>query len=364
MMHYIICGAGLVGMLTARELAKAGMEVTLIDRQRCGQESSWAGGGILSPLFPWLFPEAVTRLAQWGQAHYPPLASDLLEETGIDSEWQKNGLLVIAHQNHDQIIDWANRYHYATSLLDHEALRSREPYLAQEFRKAVLFPHIAQIRNPRLGKAVRASVIKSGVTLLENTEIQRIKMHQGAVTGVETKDSTLLASRVIVAGGAWSSKLLQSLNYDLKVEPVRGQMLSFKTEPDMIRHIVLGKDHYLIPRRDGLVLAGSTLEYTGFAKTPTKEAFEKLYQRALTIVPELSRYPIHAQWSGLRPGNTREGVPYISQVDKIEGLYVNTGHFRNGVVLGYASATLMVDILLGRKPILDPSPFICSSNSK
>ncbi|VAW73877.1 Glycine oxidase ThiO [hydrothermal vent metagenome] len=359
MTNYVICGAGLVGMLTARELAKAGMDVTIIDRQRCGQESSWAGGGILSPLFPWLFPEAVTRLAQWGQTHYRQLALDLLDETGIDSEWKKNGLLVIAHPNHNQIVDWADRYHYETNLLESDDLHSREPYLAQEFQKAVLFPQIAQIRNPRLGKAMRASLIKSGVTLLENTEIQGIKTHNGVVTAVMANGSMVSASHVIVAGGAWSTKLLQPFNCDLKVEPVRGQMLSFKTEPGMIRHVVLGRDHYLIPRLDGLVLAGSTLEYTGFEKTPTKEAFDKLYQRALNIVPELSRYPIQAQWSGLRPGNTREGVPYICQVNQIEGLYVNTGHFRNGVVLGYASATLMVDILLGRKPILDPSPFDC-----
>jgi len=355
----IICGAGLLGMLTARELAKAGMEVTIIDRQRSGQESSWAGGGILSPLFPWLFPKAVTELAQWSQAHYQQLASDLLAETGIDCEWQRDGLLVVGHDNENEILSWANRYQYETSTLNNSELSIAEPRIADNFQQAVLFPQIAQIRNPRLVKALQASIVKLGVKLLENTEVDGIDSSHGKVTNVTANGDKLFADCVVVAGGAWSSQLLQPLGYELKVEPVRGQMLSFKTQPGMVRHVVLGKDHYLIPRRDGRLLAGSTLEYVGYDKIPTKAAFDKLYQRALNLVPALSDCLIEAQWSGLRPGNCREGIPYISAVQNIEGLYVNTGHFRNGVVLGYSSAVLMADLLLQREPIMDLSPFSC-----
>lgn len=352
----IIIGAGIIGMMTARELAKAGLNVTLLDRQQAGQESSWAGGGILAPLFSWRYPDAVTHLAQYSQRYYEDLSLELLEQTGIDSEWQRDGLIVVGNDEQQQVIKWAADFDYKVEIFDKKELPQLEPQLADHFDSALYFPEIAQIRNPRLVKAMHSSLDDLNIKLLENTAVDEILTNQNRVIGVTANGLKMEANQVVVASGAWSANLLKPL-YDLKVEPVRGQMLSFKAQPKMLQHIVLGSDHYLIPRRDGRILAGSTLEYVGFDKVPTQAAFEKLYKRALNIVPSLAECPLELQWSGLRPGNEREGVPFIEAVEDIEGLYVNTGHFRNGVILGLASARLMADLVLGRDPILDPGSF-------
>ena len=133
-------------------------------------------------------------------------------------------------------------------------------------------------------------------------------------------------------------------------------MILFKTEPGKIKRITLSQDRYVIPRRDGRVLVGSTLEHTGFDKTITTDAREELMQEAYRIIPSLKEAEIEFHWAGLRPGSTN-GIPYICPVRDIEGLYLNAGHYRNGVVLGPASARLAADLILNRRPILESSVY-------
>ncbi|MDH5594537.1 MAG: FAD-dependent oxidoreductase, partial [Gammaproteobacteria bacterium] len=140
---------------------------------------------------------------------------------------------------------------------------------------------------------------------------------------------------------------------DLRVEPVRGQMLIFKASPDLLPTMVLNHGKYLIPRKDGHILIGSTLEYVGFQKDTTPAAFDELKLAACDMLPELAKTPIEKHWSGLRPGSP-EGIPYIGPHPEVTGLFVNTGHFRNGVVLGLASASLLADLVTNNPPELDP----------
>ena len=139
----------------------------------------------------------------------------------------------------------------------------------------------------------------------------------------------------------------------LPVKPVRGQMILYRAEPGVVQRIVLSQDRYVIPRRDGRILVGSTVEDVGFEKATTRAAMQELEAEARRIIPALANYPIEHHWAGLRPGSPHD-IPYIMQHPRISGLFVNTGHFRNGVVLGPASARLLADILLQREPILDP----------
>lgn len=149
---------------------------------------------------------------------------------------------------------------------------------------------------------------------------------------------------------------MQSAGLDLAVEPVRGQMIMFETTPGLLRHITLYGDHYLIPRQNGLVLAGSTLEYTGYNKETTEEARKTLTEKALDLMPALSDYSVIRHWAGLRPG-TATSVPYIGEHPQIHGLFVNTGHFRNGVVMAPASAQLLTDCLLERDSFTHFEPY-------
>jgi glycine oxidase len=217
-------------------------------------------------------------------------------------------------------------------------------------------PDVGHVRNPRFIKGMKASLLKQGVKILENTPVKKLSIQEDQINGVILEGEELTADAVIVAGGAWSSNLLAETGVTLPVRPVRGQMLLYRAKPGVVSRIFLSKDRYLIPRRDGRVLIGSTLEETGFDKSTTEQAREELQQEAQRLVPALANFEVEHHWAGLRPGSPT-GIPFIGEHPLVKNLFVNSGHFRNGVVLGLASAHLLTDIMLMRNPIIDPDPY-------
>jgi len=167
----------------------------------------------------------------------------------------------------------------------------------------------------------------------------------------------LSAYKIAVCAGAWSSRILKSIDISLPVKPIRGQMVLFKTEPGVVSTMIMKGGKYLIPRRDGRVLAGSTIESAGFEKATTAQAKDLLTDMAIDLFPDLANYPVEHHWAGLRPSSPK-GIPFIGAISDWEGLYVNTGQFRNGLVLAPASACLLSSILMDKKPLIDPSPYI------
>ncbi len=352
----LIIGGGIIGMLTALELAQAGFKVSIVERGKIGQEASWAGGGILSPLYPWRHPTAVTTLSQWSQTHYPEFFNQILQTTDIDPEYVGNGLLILDTEEYTQAKAWAEQYQIPLQLLSGENIYDCEPELGQ-FKEAFWLPMISQVRNPRLMKALRKALELADIALLEHYQVTALEVLGQKNIGIHTENHGFLAAKhVVIAAGAWSGRLLNTINIPLDISPVRGQMILFSAQPGLMSRIILSNEHYIIPRRDGCILAGSTLEQTGFKKETTERALQNLKYSAITFVPRLADYRITHHWAGLRPSSPN-GIPYICQHPNIEGLYINTGHFRNGVVLGLASARLMGDIILERSPILDPEPY-------
>ena len=360
MQDCLIIGGGLIGMLTARELAKSGLSVSLIEKGQLGQESSWAGGGIISPLYPWRYPDAVSQLAKWSQQHYPQLAEDLKHESGVDPELTQNGLLILAANETEQAQSWASEFDSNLRVVSAEEVETIECRLNPELHaQGIWMPGIHQIRNPRLIQALRGSLQYYGVQIIENTEVDDILFEKNRVQGVRTQEKIYYANQVVVASGAWTAQILQKQGITIEIQPVLGQMLLFRTEPGLVSRIVLSEDRYVIPRRDGRVLVGSTLEHVGFAKTTTEEAKAELHAEALRLIPALADYPIEHHWAGLRPGSP-QGIPYIYEVEDKSGLFVNSGHFRNGVVLGPASVNLLTSMMLEQTPNFDLNPYnIC-----
>jgi len=360
-----IVGAGVIGLLVARELAAAGATVTLIERGRCCGESSWAGGGIVSPLYPWRYSPAVTALASHAQSAYPALAAALLSETGIDPELETTGLLMLDAEDAPDALDWAAATDRRMQELDGAGIRSREPGLGRHFTHGLWMPDIANVRNPRLGQALLASLRRqSGVEILESTQLLGLTSESLAgerlVRKLQIKrhgtPDQISASQVVIATGAWTGRLLAEAGLTLPVAPVKGQMLLYETPTRLLKSIVLSGGRYLIPRRDNHLLVGSTLEYSDFDKSLTEEAHRSLRQAAVAMLPALEALPVKQQWAGLRPG-APQGVPFIGALAPYRNLHVNAGHFRNGLVLAPASAQLLADLLLARQPAMDPSPY-------
>ncbi len=361
MKNTIIIGAGLTGLLLARELALAGIQVTVVERSELGRESSWAGGGILSPLYPWRYPAPVTALASWSQCSYAQLAADIQSRSGIDPEFIQSGLLVLSEDEGEQAELWARRHEIELQRVSGSEAAKIEPRMGHP-SEGIWMPHIAQVRNPRLLQALIKVCADLGVRFKQNCPCDGLICSDGQALGVSTAAGKLLADSVVVAGGAWSRQILAEWGSDIHVEPVKGQMLQYQAEPGLLQRIVLAEGHYVIPRRDGLILAGSTLEHVGFDKIPTDEARQQLQASAEALVPALADFPVIKHWAGLRPGSP-QGVPYIGSHPKLENLFVSAGHYRNGLALGPASARLLADLMLGRKPIVDPNFYKIKSSA-
>jgi glycine oxidase len=353
----MVVGGGVIGLLGALELAQAGERVVLVERGVIGQESSWAGGGIVSPLYPWRYSVAVTALAHWSQGFYPCLAKHLLGLTGVDPQVHATGLYWLDLDDESDALLWAQHEAHELRKVDMPQVYAAVPMLGAGFTNAIHMPGVANVRNPRLLKALRAALqAMPNVQMLEQAAVDGLVQEAGQVCGVRIGERELRAERVVLAAGAWSGQLLAGLGLSLPVEPVKGQMILYKCAEDFLPAMVLANGRYAIPRRDGHVLVGSTLEHVGFDKTPTAEALSSLKASAEQLLPALAEAEVVGHWAGLRPGSP-EGSPFIGEVPEFPGLWLNCGHYRNGLVLAPASCRLLADLMLGREPIVDPAPY-------
>ncbi len=340
----IIVGGGVIGLLTAFELQRSGEQVTVIDRQQMGLESSWAGGGILSPLFPWRYPDAVTRLAAFSQQVYPEILAPMQQRTGLDAEYLHNGMLVLGDYGDEPVAEWVDAHAIDAQAIDRQQIAELAPEVSADVESGWWFPQIHQLRNPRLVALILAFLKTTDVTLIENTPVQAILTDEHRVQAIRSAKQDYQADRYVIASGAWSNQLLLPTGLDIGVRPIKGQMLLLKGNPGLVQRITLAQDRYIIPRKDGRVLVGSSTEDKGFDKSTSADLCQSLLAYATRTIPALAPLPLERHWAGLRPG-TDDGIPRIGAHPQLENLYINSGHYRNGLVLAAASARLLSQIM-------------------
>jgi len=328
----IVVGGGIVGCMTALALVQRGHQVTVVERNKIAAqtsgEASWAGAGLLFPLLPWFYKEEVNRLSLAGAAMYPDICQQLLQDTGINPEYVQSGMLVKPPYDKTLALDWCKKNNI----------------LVEQKSDNLLLPSVGQVRNPRILQALRQSLIHHDVQLVEQTELMPIKETSEISTWKTTDGRMLAADKFVVTSGAWSFELLKKTASSLNIKPMRGQILLYQIPINRLSHIVYQDGFYLVPRQDGHLLAGSTLEDVGFDTGVTDAVRQELQEKAEAIMPSLKYAPIIKHWSGLRPG-TPDNLPTIGRHPTIENLYLNTGHFRYGLTMAPACAQIIADLI-------------------
>lgn len=337
---FLIIGGGAIGLTSALALLQKGYRVTLLERGSTGQEASWAGGGIMSPLCSWDYQESVTRLTQRSMGLFDQAAAMLHATTGIDPEYQRSGMLLLPPFQDERATQWCAQHQVQ---LQHVALGD---YLPGWSDSGLFMPETGQIRNPRFLRALHRRVKMLGGVILEQHEVQQFEIAGERITGLQTSRGRLSADAYIVAAGAWSRLLLGEHALKLDVRPIRGQILLFKFDAPPFSHILLQGSLYFIPRTDGHVLVGSTLEDVGFDKSTTIEAREELLQRVHALFPDWQNHPPVRHWAGLRPGS-KDNIPTLGRHPNLANLYANCGHFRYGVTMSLACAELLLGEIEG-----------------
>lgn len=359
-----IAGGGVIGLSLAWELARQGVSVTVVDQSRPGQEASWAGAGMLPPGNLKHALPGEPALRGLSCAHWPDWTTRLRELTGIDNEYRRSGGLQLSHNaDMDSELEcWQSQHITARQLTRHE-LPGFESAIGPEFSTAIRLPEMCQVRNPRHLKALIAACLASGVEILEGTPVTGWDVEQGRIVAARTSSGDLRAGQFVVASGAWSKSLLETVGFSVPIEPIRGQIALLRTRPGLISHVLEVGARYLVPRSDGRILVGSTEEWAGFSKRNTTRGIQGLLEFAARVVPALADAELEHCWSGLRPG-IRNQLPAIGPVPGTENLFVAAGHFRSGLQNSPGTGILLSEMILGRPLSIDPSPFLPASRAK
>lgn len=294
---------------------------------------------------------------------YPDFCAGLLDETGIDPEYERSGELELAFDDQGLSIlrsdAQAGRDHVmpdgqaADEIHSAEQTRFLEPLVSPNVVGSMECRETAQVRNPRLLRALQSACTRAGVDIRENTPVRGFLIDDNRVTGVPTETGTVSAPNVVLCAGAWSSQIGDRLQTVMPVHPVRGQMVLMKLDRRPFERVISRGKTYLVPRRDGHVLLGATEEPgAGFAIRNTAKGITGLIEKGLKLVPSLADAPLEVTWAGLRPG-TPDDKPYIGRVPEFDGLIAATGHYRSGLSLAPATAEVVAAIIAGRAYDLD-----------
>lgn len=364
----LIIGGGVIGLSIAWELSRRGARVTVVDRERIGYGTSWAGAGILPPANFETALDPVDRLRGFSHRLHPQWAATLGEATGIDTGFRRCGAIYLARSAGESAamaaqVNYWKEYGITAESLDEAQLVQDQPQLKSivergGIRGAWRVPDECQLRNPTHLKALRVACANRGVRLLESCSILNLEESNGRTPSVRvlTADGCIESEFAVMAGGAWTPGLADAIGLRTGIFPVRGQMVLYRLAAPPLTRIINEGHRYLVPRLDGRLLVGSCEEEVGYHCETTPSVLASLRRWAEAFLPDLASADVEKTWAGLRPGTVDE-FPYIGRVPGRKRTFIAAGHFRSGIHLSCGTAVVVADLIEGRDPPIDLAPF-------
>ncbi len=347
----VVLGGGVIGLAVARELRRAGVaRLAVVDRGILGSGASSAAAGMLAPDAETDELDGFYKFCRESLEMYPRFAEELLDETGVDIELDRSGTLYAAFTaaDSDEVrhrLETHARNGLNVVYLTAEETRKAEPFISPDVRESIFFPDDWQVESRKVLAALRRFAELNSIHVFENTEVLRLVSEGGRVTGVETTSGRIAAGTTVLATGAWASLIkIDDTPMPFMVEPIRGQIISYKTAKRLFERVIYSPRGYLVPRADGRILIGATSEDAGFDASVTDAGTAYLKDVGFEIVPSLSGLEISDAWAGLRP-LASGGHPIIGLLPETKGIVVAAGHYRNGILLSPLTGRIVADLI-------------------
>lgn len=380
----VIIGGGVIGVSIAERLSQEGLHIALLEADTIAAGASGAAAGMLAPLGEAGTPGPLLDLGLQSLALFDALCARLKEETGIDPEFERSGLLEVAFDPAEQARLQAkhalfesptesqiqSRLGFEASAwpldprleyLDARAVRDAETALSPSVLGGLFSPEEAHLRPPLFVRALAQSARQSGVVIQTGVRAERLLCSGRRVVGVQSSAGRIEAEQVVLAAGPWSSHLLEASGLAqtdasrLPVKPIRGQIIQLDPPLPASRFLCWAPGIYTVPKRDGSWVVGATEESVGFDRRVTADGVTTLIERVCAVFPALRDASFGRAWAGLRPVSD-DGLPWVGPWTGVEGLLVAAGHGRNGVLLSPITSLLVAEAVLGKAPIVATHP--------
>lgn len=344
----LIIGGGVIGLSLAREVHRKGIrKITILERGETGKESSYAAAGMLAPHAETEQLDDFYYFCNESNLLYPQFAEEIFDETDVDIELDNSGTLYLAFTEEDltklrRRFEWQKNAGLQVERLSAQETRQTEPFVSPDVLESLYFPNDWQVENRKLLYALQKYCELYGIEIREKAKVKRLLTENGKIVGAETDTEKFFAGKTVLTTGAWTS-FIKAENVALpRVKPIRGQMISFHTAKRLFQKVIYSARGYIVPRADGRVLAGATVEDAGFDKSVNEAGIELLRDHALEIAPSLENLEIYESWAGLRPF-APDGLPVLGGFDEVENLLIATAHYRNGILLAPITARILAE---------------------
>jgi glycine oxidase len=354
----LVIGGGIIGSSVAWRLTSEGVQVSVFERGRLGQEASWAAAGLIGPQAEAHEPGAFFDLALAGKRSFDAIVERLTAESGVDPEYDDHGVLYVAFDDVARArLQSRARWQRAAGgqvdeLTPREAFRLA-PVLSEKIIFALHMPNNRRVENRKLTLAYINAATHAGAEFREGALIHSIEVSNGRATGVRLADGSLEEGDVVInAAGAWAGEISGLEEDRIHFYPVRGQILCFEARPGLVEPSLFSESGIVVPRRDGRILAGSIFEEAGFNKSVTLDGMERILRAVRAMVPSIASIPFREAWAGLRPASD-DLLPVLGLSPTVANVMYAAGHFRSGILLSAVTGEVIADLVKGREPSID-----------